>query len=147
MPTYAVNRKVTYDYEILEKLEAGVVLSGAEVKAVRNGQINLKGSYVTFLRTEAYLLNAHISPYKFASPKAAYDPTHSRKLLLSQKEIAYLRGKSEEAGLTIVPLSVYTKSRFIKIEIAVARGKKKYDKREAIKKRDVQKDMRRALRG
>lgn len=140
--TLADNRKALYDYEVLEKFQAGLVLTGQEVKSVKNGHLSLKGAYVTFHNGDAYLTNAHITKYKQAGEIADYDPTQSRRLLLRKKEIRYLQGKLEEKGLTIVPLSVYTKKRFVKMEIALAKGKKQHDKREAIKKRDTQREMR-----
>ncbi|OGH94084.1 MAG: SsrA-binding protein [Candidatus Magasanikbacteria bacterium RIFOXYD2_FULL_41_14] len=142
----AQNKKALFDYEILEKFEAGLVLTGAETKAVKDGQVSLKGAYVTFHNGDAYLLNAHVSAYKPAGKLVDYDPTRSRQLLLRQKEIRYLQGKTQEKGLTIVPLSVYTKQRFIKVEIAVGRGKQKYDKRETIKKRDLDREVKRSLK-
>lgn len=142
----AQNKKALFDYKILEKFQAGLVLTGAETKAVKDGQISLKGAYVNFHNGEAYLLNAHISPYKPAGKILDYDPTHSRRLLLHKKEIRYLQGKTQENGLTIVPLSVYTSNRFIKVEIAVARGKQKYDKRDTIKKRDLDREIKRTLK-
>lgn len=146
MPVYAVNKKAKFDYEILETMEAGLVLSGPEVKSIRNKQIKLTGSFVTFHGEEAYILNAHISKYKYATLKD-YEPERSRKLLLSKKQIAYLRGKLNEKGLTIVPLSVYTKGRKIKVEIGVGRGKKQFDKKRVIKERQEKRDMKRALKG
>lgn len=146
MPTYAINKRARYDYEILETFEAGIQLSGPEVKSARGGHINLKGSYVTFRSIEAFLTNAHISHYRYASSSQAHDPTRPRKILLHQKQIQYLRGKSEEKGLTIVPLSIYTKGRHIKVEVGVAKGKKKYDKREAVKRREVERDMKRIMK-
>lgn len=145
MPNLAVNKKATFEYEILEKFEAGLMLTGAEVKSVRNGNIRLLGSYVTFHGTSATLLNAHISPYKYAQNEE-YDPTRSRRLLLKQKEINYLRGKLSEKGLTIIPLSVYTKGNLIKIEIGVGRGKKTFDKRESVKKRDQKREIAKKLK-
>lgn len=142
----ADNRKAFFDFEILEKLEAGLLLTGQEVKAVRSGHISLKGAFVTFHNEQAFLTNAHISKYKQAGKLTDYDPTQSRRLLLHKREIRYLQGKSHEKGLTIIPLSVYTKKRFIKMEIAIARGKKSYDKREAIKKRDNDRELRQALK-
>ncbi|MEA3272546.1 MAG: SsrA-binding protein SmpB [Patescibacteria group bacterium] len=143
----AINKKALFDYEILEKLEAGLVLTGQEVKSVKNGQINLKGSYVTLKDGEAYLLNAHISPYKKAGILKDYNPTRSRKLLLHKKELTRLIGKSQEKGLTIIPLKVYTKGRGkIKIEIGIGRGKKKYEKRETIKKREVEREIRQKMK-
>ena len=128
------NKKAFFDYEILEKLEAGLVLTGPEVKSAKAGHMNLKGSYVTFHGGDALLTNAHISAYQPAGKNPDYDPTRSRRLLLKKKEIDYLRSKSQEKGLTIVPLKVYTKNRFVKVEVGVARGKKQFDKRESIKK-------------
>lgn len=147
MPTYATNKHARFDYEILDTFEAGLVLSGQEVKSIRGKQINLKGSFISFHKNEAFLTNAHISKYKYAGTLENYDPTQSRKLLLGRKDIDKLRGKSEEKGLTIVPLSVYTRGSKIKVSIGVAKGKKKHDKRETIKKRDQDRDLRRAKKG
>src|SRR3989338_3454387 len=133
----AENKKALFDYEILEKLEAGLKLSGQETKSAKMGQINLKGAYVTFHNGKAYVLNMHINKYKPAGPLPDYDPTHTRPLLLRKKEIAYLQGKAMEKGLTNVPLRVYTKDRLIKVEIGIGRGRKTYDKRDVIKKRDI----------
>lgn len=141
MATYTQNKKAKFDYEILDTFEAGIVLSGQEVKSIRNGNISLKGAFVTFHRDEAMLTNAHITKYRFAGQVDGYNPERTRKLLLKSKEIAYLRGKSQEKGLTIVPLSVYNKGRHIKVEIGVGRGKKKYDKRETIKRRELNKEI------
>lgn len=146
MPTLSQNKKARHEYEILQTYEAGLVLSGAEVKSVRAGQVNLKGSYVTFHNGEAELMNTHIAPYKFASTQESYDPTHSRRLLLRKKEIAYLNGKLAEKGLTIVPLSLYTKGRHIKVEIGVARGKKQFDKRRTIKDKELRRETDRAIK-
>ena len=146
MSDLAQNKKALFDYDILEKFEAGLVLSGAEVKSAKNGQINLKGAYITFHNGSASLLNAHIAPYKQAGRIEEYDPTRSRRVLLHQKEISYLQGKLEEKGLTIVPMRVYTKSRFIKVEIALAKGKQQFDKRESIKKRDTDREMKRVMK-
>jgi SsrA-binding protein len=146
MPTYTKNKKIHYSYEIQEKLEAGLVLTGAETKAIRSETIRLKGSYVSLLENEAWLVNAHIPHYRYAGNAADYDPERPRKLLLKSKEIAYLQGKSAEKGLTIVPLSVYSSGRHIKLEIGVARGKKIHDKRADLKKRDIERDMRRDLK-
>ncbi len=140
----AENKKAFFEYEILEKLEAGLVLSGQETKSAKLGQIDLKGTYVTFYDGQPYILNMHINKYKPAGPMPDYDPTHSRRLLLHKKQIAYLQGKSVEKGLTIIPLRVYTKGRLVKIELAVAKGKKLYDKRESIKNRDLKRELDRA---
>ncbi len=141
MPVYAINRRARFDYEILDTIEAGVVLTGGEVKAVRNGSVRLAGSFVTFHGNDAFLLNMHIAKYKKAGPSLPHDPDRSKKLLLKKKQIDYLRGKSQEEGLTIVPLSVYTRGSRVKVEIGIARGKKKYDKREKIKRRDIARDI------
>ncbi len=145
MPTYASNKKATFDYEILEKFEAGLELTGPEVKSIRNGSLNLKGAFITFLHDEAYLTNAHIGKYKNATI-LNYDPERSRKLLLNKKELTYLQAKKHVAGLTIVPLSVYNSGRLIKLKIAVAKGKKQHDKRHAIKEREAKRDMRRTMK-
>lgn len=146
MPIYAKNKKAKFDYEILDTLEAGLVLSGQEVKSVRNKNIKLVGAYISAQGGEVHLKGAHISPYTHAGNLENYDPDQPRKLLLNKKEIAYLIGKSEEKGLTIVPLSVYTKGPKIKIEIGIARGKKLHDKRRVIKKRDQDREIRRILK-
>ena len=143
---YAKNKKAFHDYEILERFEAGIQLLGQEVKSVRNGNISLKGSYVTMTGGGAQLLNATIAKYPYAGPLPGYKPDRTRILLLSKKEIAYLTGKAQEKGLTIVPLSVYTKGRLIKVEISVARGKKTHDKRESLRRRDQDREMKRALK-
>lgn len=140
MPTLAKNKKAYFDYEILDTYEAGLVLTGQEVKAAKNGHINFQGAFVGFYKNEAFLKNAHISKYKYAAPAEEYHPEQDRKLLLHRKEIAYLRGKSEERGLTIIPLSLYTKGARVKLELGVAKGKKKYDKRASIKKREQQRE-------
>jgi len=147
MPTFATNKKALFNYQVLEKYQAGIVLSGAEVKSVKLGQINLKGSYITTKNNELWLTNAHISPYKMASSQNDYNPTQSRKLLLTKKEISTLTGKLSAKGLTILPLSVYTKGSLIKVEIGVCRGRKKHDKRELIKKRESDRRLQRLMRG
>lgn len=147
MPVIATNKRAEFDYEILEKYEAGIVLHGYEVKAIKTGHINLKGSFVTLKRgknklAEAYLTNAHIPLYKYAGEVPGYEPTRSRKLLLKRKEIKYLVGKQQEQGLTLIPLKIYTKRSLIKLEFSVGRGRKKFDKRETIKKRELDRKIR-----
>ncbi len=146
MPTLAINKKAKFDYEILDTHEAGLVLYGHEVKAVRAGQISLKGSYISIKtrdgKTELYLINCQVSRYKQAGSLPDYNPIRDRKLLLNRLEINHLVGKKSEQGLTLIPLKIYTKHSFIKLEFAVAKGKKKYDKRESIKKRDVDRRLR-----
>lgn len=143
MPTLAKNAKARFDYEILETYEAGLKLLGHEVKSVRNGHMKLAGAFVHVRNNKAILVGANISPYPQAGPLPDYDPMHTRELLLSKKELNILRGKTDEDGLTIVPLSVYTKGPYIKMELGLGRGKKHYDKRETIKKRDLDRAMRR----
>jgi SsrA-binding protein len=146
MTTCAENKKARFDYDILETFEAGLVLSGQEVKSIRTQSLSLKGGFITFHNNKAFLINIHIPPYKYAGKLAGYDPLQNRTLLLNKKEFEYLKTKSQEKGLTIVPLSVYTKGRHIKLEIALVKGKKQYDKREVIKKREVARELRRSLK-
>jgi SsrA-binding protein len=138
----ASNDRARYDYEILETFEAGIVLSGQEVKAAKFGLMKLKGAHVVFRGKEAYLLNAHVARYPKAGPLPDYDPERSRKLLLHNKELTKLRGKLETKGLTIVPLRAFIKGGRIKIDIGLARGKREYEKRETIKKRDLDRELR-----
>ena len=145
MKTLSVNKRATYDYEILEKYEAGISLLGCEVKSIKTGHISLKGSYVVIKNNEVYLLNAFIPPYQIKNTPSDYDPRRSRKLLLHKSEIKSLIGKIKQKGLTLVPIKLYTKRGKIKLEFALAKGKKKVDKREKIKKREVERKMRRAL--
>jgi len=147
MPILAKNKQARFDYEILETFEAGLVLSGQEVKSIRQGQASLKGSHVTINKNrEVFLINASIPAYKMAGKLPEYQIDRSRKLLLQKKEIDYLAGKLQEAGLTLVPLSLYTKGKKIKIEIGLAKGKKKADKRAQIKEREVKKKIQRFLK-
>jgi SsrA-binding protein len=148
MPNLAVNKKGLHDYQVLEKFEAGIALTGPEVKSAKAGQINLTGGYITISALgQAGLIGAHIAPYKPAAAiQASYDPTRTRRLLLRKKEIDYLMGKSREKGLTIMPISVYTKGSLIKLEIGLVRGKKQFDKRESIKKREIDREIKRKLK-
>ncbi len=146
MPTITTHKKALFNYEVLEKYEAGIVLSGAEVKSVKGGHINLKGSYVTLRNNELWLINAHVSPYKMATTQKNYSPTHDRKLLLKRKEISSLIGKLKAKGLTALPISVYTKGGLIKIKVGICRGKKLHDKRELIKKRESDRRLQRVMR-
>jgi SsrA-binding protein len=143
----ATNKKARHDYDILETFEAGLVLTGAETKAMKAGSVNLKGAFVTLRNNAAYVTNMHISRYTNAGGNDAPDPTRSRKLLLHKKEIAYLRAKREADRLTIVPLSAFISHNRVKLEIALARGKRKYEKRETIKKRDLDRAIARNLEG
>jgi SsrA-binding protein len=143
MASYAENRKARFNYEILEKYETGIELLGTEVKSVRNGQMSLEGAFVIVRGGEAFLINANIPPYQIKNAPKDYDPLRNRKLLLTKKEIAELAGSEKNKSLTIVPISVYNKNRKIKVEIALVKGKKKFDKRETIKKRDTDREIRR----
>lgn len=144
---YAYNKKARYDYEILETLEAGVSLKGHEVKAIKTGHCSLKGSFVVLKNGAPYLLNANIPPYQPKNMPKDYDPNRSRQLLLSKNEIRRLIGKTKEKGLTLVALKLYNKKGKIKLQIGVGKGKRKIDKREIIKKRDMKREINRALRG
>src|SRR3989338_10475654 len=143
---YAENRKARFNYEILEKYEAGIELLGTEVKSVRGGRISLEGAFVIARGGEAYLINANIPPYQAKNAPKDYDPLRNRKILLTKKQIAELRGGGRNKNLTIVPISVYNKNRKIKLEIALVKGKKKFDKRETLKKRDTDREIRRTLK-
>ncbi|HOZ55691.1 MAG: SsrA-binding protein [Parcubacteria group bacterium ADurb.Bin316] len=147
MSALAVNKRANFDYEITDKHEAGIVLFGHEAKSIKTGHISLKGAFVTVKNTtknlpELYLINAHIPLYAKASTVKSYDPTRPRKLLLHKNEINKLIGKKQEQGLTLVPIKIYSKHSLIKLEFGVGRGKKKFDKREVIKKREVDKQIR-----
>lgn len=146
MQAYAANEKARFDYEILETLEAGVVLTGQEVKSVKRGSASIKGAYVKIFGNEAWLLGATIPPYQANNVPVGYDSQRNLKLLLKRSEIKYLAGKSQERGLTLVPIKLYNKNGLIKLEIGIGRGKKKADKREKITKREVQRKIERALK-
>jgi len=143
--SYAENRKAHFNYEILDKYEAGVELLGPEVKSVRGGRMSLEGSFVVVRGGEAYLLNASIPPYQPNNVPSDYNPLRTRKLLLTKKEMNELRA-AEAAKLTIVPLRVYNKGKKIKVEIAKVKGKKKHDKRESIKRRETDREIRREMK-
>jgi len=143
MPHYVENRKARFNYEILEKYETGIELLGTEVKSVRGGQMSLEGAFVIVRGGEVFLINANIPPYQPKNAPKDYDPLRNRKLLLTKKEIAKLAGSEKNKSLTIVPISVYNKGRKIKMEIALVKGKKKFDKRETIKKRETDREIRR----
>ena len=148
MPVLATNKRARYDYEIADTFEAGLVLRGHEVKSVKTGHISLKGSFVTIKQgrgnkgPELFLTNAHIPLYNRASTVSNHDPDRPRKLLVRKNQIKHLIGKKQEQGLTLVPLKIYTKHSLIKLEFGIGRGKKKYDKRESIKKREVDRKIR-----
>lgn len=140
------NKKVTFEYDILERFEAGVALTGSEVKSIKSGHAKLDGSFVRLLDGQAYLINAQIFPYIYARPEN-YDPKRTRKLLLHKAELVRLRSKLEGANLTLVPLSWYTKGPIVKLEIGLARGKKQYEKREAKRREDQRRELERDFRG
>ncbi len=129
------NRKARHDYFIYDKYEAGISLVGSEVKSIREGKVNLKDSFVRFSKGEAYLVNCHISPYSKIQGYVDLNPTRSRKLLLHKEQIGRMMGKISQKGFAVVPLKMYFKKGLIKVEIAVAKGKKQFDKRETIRKR------------
>lgn len=146
MKVLSENKKAYFIYQILEKFEAGIALNGQEVKSIKLGRINLMGSYVVIRNKEVYLIGANVPPYQPKNAPSDYDPQRSRKLLLRKKEIDYLFGKSQQKGLTMIPLKVYTNNGKIKLEFGIGRGRKKFDKRETIKKRETEKEMKRELK-
>ena len=139
------NRKAFHDFHIEEKVEAGISLKGTEVKSVREGRINLKDSYVIIKGSEAFLLNCYISPYSHGNIMN-HDPVRTRKLLLHKKEISKLQGILQQKGYSLIPLKVYYKGPYIKIEIGLAKGKKFFEKRETIKTREAKREIERALK-
>jgi len=141
----ATNRKARHDYQILEVYEAGLVLVGTEVKSLRQGKASLKDSYAMLKKGEAYLLGMHIPPYD-AGNRFNHDPTRDRKLLLHRTQLRKLTGKTLERGLTLIPLRLYFRGKVAKVEIALAKGKKLYDRRAAIAERDAQREVRRSLK-
>jgi len=142
----ATNRKAAHDYAVLERFEAGIALFGSEIKSIRAGQINIKEGYISIEGKQAWLLNVHISPYDPASQQN-HDPLRKKRLLLHRKEILRLLEAQQQKGLAIIPLRIYLKRGLAKAEIGLGRGLKKYDKRQAIAKRDAEMDIRRALHG
>lgn len=141
----ATNRKAVHNYTILERMEAGVVLTGAEVKSLRKGMVDISDGYITVSNGEVFMVNVHISPYVPSDRK--YDPKRERKLLLNRREIERLYGKIKMRGMTAVPLSIYFKDgKWAKVEIGLVKGKKMIDRREEIKKRDMEREMRRGER-
>lgn len=140
------NKSVFHEYAILDRLEAGVSLTGSEVKALKGGHAKLDGAFVRLIGLEAYLVNAHIFPYLYARPEG-YDPKRTRKLLLHKREIVSLKGKIAGANLTLIPISWYTKGPRVKLEIGLARGKKQYEKREAKKREDQRRELELEFRG
>lgn len=141
--TLVRNKKANLDYEVLKSFEAGLELLGPEVKTLRGKQGSLEGAHATVRGGEAYLINMHIPPYQAANTAKDYDPYRTRRLLLTKPEIGEMAKAEAQKGLTLVPFSVYNKGRKIKIEVNIVRGRKKYDKRDVLKKRDTERDIRR----
>ncbi len=146
MAVLADNKKAYYNYQILEKFEAGIALIGQEVKSLKTKGVNLAGSYVILKNGEIFWIGVHIPPYQSKNAPPDYNPERSRRLLLKKSEIKYLIGKSKQKGLTLIPLRVYTKKGKIKLEFGIAKGKKKFDKRELIKKREIEREIQRTLK-
>jgi len=145
MQVYADNKKATFDYEVLEKYEAGLILQGQEVKSIRTGHMHLSGSYVIIQNGKAELIGAKVPAYQPKNAAESYNPEQSRKLLLNKKELDYLAGRANEKGFALIPLKVYDNNGRIKLEFGLAKGKKNYDKKEKIKKRDVERQTKREL--
>lgn len=141
----AQNRKARHDYTIVDTLEAGIVLQGTEIKSIRNGRINLKDGFARVRNNEVYLLNVHISPYEQGNI-FNHDPLRTRKLLLHKKQIAKLIAETKNTGITIVPLKVYLRNGYAKVLIGLAKGKKQYDKREDLKRKEIDRDINRTLK-
>lgn len=140
----ATNRKAFHDYEILDKVEAGISLRGSEIKSIRAGQVNLREGYISIEQQQAWLLNVNISPYDPAN-RMNHDPLRRKKLLLHRKEIVRLQAAQQQKGLAIIPLRLYLKHGLAKVEIALARGLRKYDKRQVLAKKDAEREMRRMM--
>ncbi len=146
MPTYANNRKAFHDYSIESTIEAGLVLAGHEVKSIRGGQVSLNGAYVTIRSGEGWLRNAYIGKYKQASGLEGIDESRERKLLLNKHEIIKLQDLLKSKGLTLIPLEIYTSKGRLKLKIGVGRGKKQFDKRATIKKKETKRKIERSIR-
>ena len=149
MPSLALNKDARYRYDLLETFTAGLILTGQEVKSVKLGQVSLKGSYISWRQhkgiSRLYLVGAHVSAYKYAT-NPDFNPLRERELLLNKSEITRLLGKTAEKGLTLIPLKLYTERSFVKLEFALARGKKLHDKRESLKKKAIDRDLKRTLK-
>ena len=145
MKVYSENKKAGFDYEVLEKFQAGMVLFGQEVKSIKTGHINLSGSFVALRAGEVFLVGVKVPAYQPNNAGADYGEDRARKLLLNKKEIDYLIGKTKTKGFSLIPLKIYDNNGRIKLEFGLAKGKKKYDKKEKIKKRDVQREVNREL--
>ncbi|MBO0420000.1 SsrA-binding protein SmpB [Vagococcus fluvialis] len=141
----AQNRKARHDYTVIETIEAGMVLKGTEIKAIRNRRVNLKDGYVRVRDGEAYLVNVHISPYEQGN-LFNHDPLRTRKLLMHKKQIAKLTAETKNTGVTLIPLKLYIKNGFAKVLVGVAKGKKQYDKRQDLKQKDMNREINRTLK-
>ncbi|OJG53896.1 SsrA-binding protein [Enterococcus haemoperoxidus] len=141
----AQNRKARHDYTVVDTMEAGIVLQGTEIKSIRNGRINLKDGFARIRNGEAYLLNVHISPYEQGNI-FNHDPLRTRKLLLHKKQIAKLIAETKNTGITIIPLKVYIRNGYAKVLIGLAKGKKQYDKREDLKRKEINREINRTLK-
>ncbi|MBI4827444.1 MAG: SsrA-binding protein SmpB [Nitrospinae bacterium] len=140
------NRKARHDYHILDSMEAGVVLKGNEVKSIRQGKVTLHDAFARVTKGEAWLCGCHINPYQAQNTFTTYDPMRDRKLLLHKRQIAQLAAATQEKGMTLLPLKLYFKKGQVKIELGVGKGKKQYDKREDLKRRDAEREMDRAMK-
>jgi SsrA-binding protein len=145
MKVFSENKKAGFNYEVLEKFEAGLVLFGQEVKSIKTGHINLSGNYVTIIGGEPFLVGVKVPAYQPNNAGADYNEDRPRKLLLNKKEIDYLMGKTKQKGFSLIPLKIYENSGRIKLEFGLAKGKKEFDKKEKIKKRDVERETQREL--
>ncbi len=143
--TFAINRRARFDYEISETMEAGIVLQGTEIKAMREGRANLSDAYARNMSGEIYLINAHIGQYSNASPGTNHEPKRSRKLLLRKSQISKIISQLDEKGYTIVPIKIYLKKNLAKIELGVGKGKKLYDKRQSLIEKERNREAQRAL--
>lgn len=146
MKIFSENKKAYFNYQIIEKFEAGIVLNGQEVKSIKTKGLNLAGSYVIIKNEEVFWIGAKISPYQLKNVSPDYNAERARKLLLKKSEIKYLLGKSKQKGLTLIPLKLYNKNGKIKLEIGIAKSLKKFDKKEIIKKREIEREIKRALK-
>ena len=144
--TYAENKKARFDYQILSEIEAGIVLKGYEVASIKKRMVSLKGSYAYFHLGELFLLNMHVTPYQVKNMPKNYEPTITRKLLLNRNELNKTYAKMKEMGLTLIPLKIYSKNGIIKVLLGLCKGKKQYDKRETIKKRDFKRKINKILK-
>ena len=147
MANLVENKKIFMNYEVLDEYEAGIELFGGEVKAIKSHHGSLEGARVLIRGGEVFLVGANIPPYQVNNVSEAYEPDRTRRLLLKQKEILELFSRADERGLTIIPISMYNKGRLIKVKIAVVRGKKKFDKRESLKKKEAKRDVAREIKG